>query len=69
MAAAFSVRALGLSLRVLALSLRATTRNPVAVWHWIPDQVRDDKTGHGMTNLASGMTNLSPDTGARVRLC
>ena len=26
-----------------ALSLRATTRNPVDAWHWIPDQVRDDK--------------------------
>ena len=25
------------------LSLRATTRNPVVVWHWIPDRVRDDK--------------------------
>ena len=21
------------------------TRNPVVVWHWIPDQVRDDKLG------------------------
>ena len=30
-----------LSLRV-PLSLRATTRNPVVVQHWIPDQVRDD---------------------------
>ena len=36
-------------------------RNPVVAWHWIPDQVRDDKpgrrddkTGHGMTNQASG---------------
>jgi hypothetical protein len=27
----------------LPLSLRATTRNPVTAWHWIPDQVRDDK--------------------------
>ena len=25
------------------MSLRATTRNPVTAWHWIPDQVRDDK--------------------------
>jgi len=31
-------------------------RNPVSAWHWIPDQVRDDKQrvqddklGHGMT--------------------
>ena len=23
--------------------MRATTRNPVDAWHWIPDQVRDDK--------------------------
>ena len=26
----------------VALSLRATTRNPVAAWHGIPDQLRDD---------------------------
>ena len=32
-----------LSSRGLSLSLRATTRNPVVVWHWIPDRVRDDK--------------------------
>ena len=25
------------------MSLRATTRNPVLAYHWIPDQVRDDK--------------------------
>jgi hypothetical protein len=25
-----------------ALSLRATTRNPVVARQWIPDQVRDD---------------------------
>jgi hypothetical protein len=35
----------------MGLSLRATTRNPVVAWHWIPDRacpglrsgVRDDK--------------------------
>ena len=27
----------------MTLSLRATTRNPVLAYHWIPDQVRDDK--------------------------
>ena len=26
-------------------------RNPVSVWHWIPDRVRDDKWRPGMTNL------------------
>ena len=25
------------------LSLRAPTRNPCFVWHWIPGQARDDK--------------------------
>ena len=25
------------------MSLRATTRNPVLAWHWMPDQVRHDK--------------------------
>ncbi len=42
---ALSWRGLALSLGVLALSLWATTRNPVVVWHWIPDQVRDDSCG------------------------
>jgi hypothetical protein len=25
------------------------TRNPVVVWHWIPDRVRDDKTNRRVT--------------------
>jgi hypothetical protein len=36
----------------MGLSLRATTRNPVVAWHWIPDvetpdliRGRDDKLG------------------------
>jgi hypothetical protein len=33
----------------LSLSLRAPTRNPGLAWHWIPDRVRDDKVGAGMT--------------------
>ena len=24
-------------------------RNPVVAWHWIPDQVRDDKLGRNDT--------------------
>ena len=31
-----------LSLRDLFV-IAGLTRNPVAAWHWIPDQVRDDK--------------------------
>ena len=44
------MRALGLSLQSLGMSLRATTRNPVLAYPWIPDvetpdliRGRDDK--------------------------
>jgi hypothetical protein len=34
---AFVTAGLAFVIAGLALSLRATTRNPVAAWHWIPD--------------------------------
>ena len=48
----------------VALSLRATTRNPVSAWHGIPDvetpdliRGRDDKQPVRDDNFLSGMTN------------
>ena len=35
-------------------------RNPVSVWHWIPDRVRDDKTKGRVTFAES--SNASPST-------
>ncbi len=42
-----------------ALSLRATTRNPVDAWHWIPDQVRDDKLP-GLDDKLPGLDDKLP---------
>ena len=41
-----------------ALSLRATTRNPVLAYHWIPDRVRDDSHRVRDDNLLTRDDNL-----------
>ena len=36
-------------------------RNPVSVWHWIPDRVRDDNWRPGMTNAGLGWQLFEAD--------
>ena len=50
----------GMAVIATQLVIADSIRNPGSVWHWIPDQVRDDSLGGRDDNLGGGQPPLFP---------